>query len=536
MDRHEILQAMLCAGRNYSVGVQDLRALVLKILVLSVKYVSRRSLWDARFTRPDDFVDWNLVEALPTSKNVLGGCAEWLGLLGFCQWDDLCKHEGGIQTGHPPLHTLRRHMRECSLDTGDGGAWTLVCKVLVLTLVQGLSAMHALEVLTCGVYKRNTHTGCMELLAKQAEHLFTPGQYETTLQFVLEHCCVDAQSLEQTHALCQASLEDRKLSLKMSRMTVMEGRPRLRDRVTSVLRTEERKAQVDTQLDTWDSYTGFSYKHQFPPTLSEKVRSKLYFLASQTRWDWAKYVEAVLPSGGPICSRVAAHPVTQPDLPVILRVLEGLSMDGSAPFEKMTEFRKACFQSFPVTAVQRMTLSQVRPSRQGARRQQRHNHALRNQQEEQQSGMEEKYGGDGRHERDRVACRARRVLRRSRALFLLGSFLADPAAVCRVLPGARYMERGLETAGERDFGSDHSGRGGICREAPVRRRGCDALRGGELVRSTCAFFVDSSDIRARSRGRPLFMNSSDIRARPRRRPLFMNSSDIRARSRRHPFL
>jgi hypothetical protein len=130
--------------------------------------------------------------------------------------------------------------------------------------------------------------------------------------------------------------------------------------VTSTLRTEERKAQVDTQLDTWESYTGFSYKHQFPPTLSEKVRSKLYFLASQTRWDWTKYVEAILPAGGALCTRVAAHPVTQPDLPVVLKVLEGLSMDGSAPFEKLTEFRKSCFQSFPVTHVQKMTLSQVK--------------------------------------------------------------------------------------------------------------------------------------------------------------------------------
>jgi predicted permease len=34
MDRHEVLQAMLTAGRNYSVNVQDLRALVLKLLVL----------------------------------------------------------------------------------------------------------------------------------------------------------------------------------------------------------------------------------------------------------------------------------------------------------------------------------------------------------------------------------------------------------------------------------------------------------------------------------------------------------------------
>jgi hypothetical protein len=65
-------------------------------------------------------------------------------------------------------------------------------------------------------------------------------------------------------------------------------------------------------LDTWESFTGFCYKHQFPPTLSEKVKTRLYFMASQTRWPWASHLDKVLPSSGSILSRVAAHPVTQP--------------------------------------------------------------------------------------------------------------------------------------------------------------------------------------------------------------------------------
>jgi hypothetical protein len=117
--------------------------------------------------------------------------------------------------------------------------------------------------------------------------------------------------------------------------------------------------QVDTLLDTWESYTGFCYKHQFPPTLSERVKSRLYFLASQTRWEWRQQVGSLLPSGGALLDKVKSHPITQPDLPVILRVLENLSMDGSPPFRQMTAFQGSCFQSFPVTHVQRMTLSQV---------------------------------------------------------------------------------------------------------------------------------------------------------------------------------
>jgi hypothetical protein len=164
MERHEILQVMLSAGRVYSIAVHDLRALLLKLTVLSVKYVSKRALWTARFA--DDYVHWELVEAVP-SKNILGGCAEWLGLLGFCRWNELGKHEAEIQTSHQPLLVLRKHMRDCTLDAGDGSAWTVVCKIFLLMLIQGLSSMHAMEVLTCDIFKRNTQPGCTMLLAKQ---------------------------------------------------------------------------------------------------------------------------------------------------------------------------------------------------------------------------------------------------------------------------------------------------------------------------------------------------------------------------------
>ena len=55
---------------------------------------------------------------------------------------------------------------------------------------------------------------------------------------------MDVQRLEQTMALAKVAAEDKKMSLSLSRMTVIQGRPRLRDRVASVLHTEERKAQV----------------------------------------------------------------------------------------------------------------------------------------------------------------------------------------------------------------------------------------------------------------------------------------------------
>ncbi len=78
----------------------------------------------------------------------------------------------------------------------------------------------------------------------QAEHLFTPEQYQTTLGFVLDRCKVDTARLEQTLLLSKAAMEDKRVSLGLSRMAVIQGRPRLRDRVSRLLKTDERKTQV----------------------------------------------------------------------------------------------------------------------------------------------------------------------------------------------------------------------------------------------------------------------------------------------------
>ena len=48
--------------------------------------------------------------------------------------------------------------------------------------------------------------------------------------------------------------------------------------------------KVDNKLGTWDSYTGFCHTHRFPNNLSDRVKRQIYFLASQTTWDWRSHV------------------------------------------------------------------------------------------------------------------------------------------------------------------------------------------------------------------------------------------------------
>ncbi len=355
MDARGLVEHLVQVGQKMSMGVDDLRGLVLKLILLSMKYVDRKEAWAQLF--PGDYVDWSLVEQHPS--NLLGDASVWLSLLSYLTWPDVYKSEGEVSASVAPLASTRKNLRECGLDAGGDEAWTLACRCLLLCTVKGLPSLHLVELLTCQHFKRNTHTSSMELLSKNADAPFTPSELGGALCFVLKRAQVDARTLGENLVIVRAKHEERKLCMKMKSMVAVQGRPRLRDRVKNLLKTDERKTQVDITLSTWESYVGFCYLHSFPPTLSEAVKTRLYFLASQTRWRWREHLAKVLPSGGGILDRVGQHPVTQPDVSVLTRVVDGLSMDGCPPFPEMTEFRARCFQSFAVSQTQTMTLTTV---------------------------------------------------------------------------------------------------------------------------------------------------------------------------------
>jgi hypothetical protein len=77
----------------------------------------------------------------------------------------------------------------------------------------------------------------------------------------------------------------------------------------------------------------------FPPTLSEGIKKKLYFMSAQTTWDWASHLDEILPAAKPITMKLARYPVGCPDVPVISSVVNGLSLAGCSPFPELVEFR-----------------------------------------------------------------------------------------------------------------------------------------------------------------------------------------------------
>jgi len=355
MDSRALVEHLVSLGSRYAMGTDDLRAVVLKLCLLGMKYVDRRRVWKEMFG--DDFVHWDLVEKHAT--NVLGEADVWLCLLNHVSWSELCKREGEISSSVAPLYSMRKNLRDCNLDPGGDEGWTMACRCLILCTVKSLPSLHLVELLTCQHFKRNTRTACMELLSKNADAPFTPAEVGDALVFVLQQGKVDTKTLGQNLSIVRAKNEERKLCMQMKSMVAVQGRPRLRDRVNKLLKTDEHKTQVDITLSTWESYTGFCYLHSFPPTLSEAVKTRLYFLASQTRWAWREHLTRVLPSGGSILERVGQHPVSQPDVSVLSKVVDALSMDGCPPFPEMTEFRARWFQSFPVSLTQTMTLTTV---------------------------------------------------------------------------------------------------------------------------------------------------------------------------------
>ena len=302
-----LAESMVSSGTHYSLDVKSLRDLCAKMCILSFKYVNKRGLWERVF--PDAYVHWELVSP---ETNTLGELLIWIPLLELFSWEGLEKHEAA----QPPLANMRKAMRSAGIDFG--GANSLMGQLLILHMLQGIPALQAFQLMTCRSLKRDTSQTCALLLASLSDCPQTPEAYELALAVVLGECLrVDTAPLESHLKAARARREGISKALKQKSITAYTGRPRLRDRATP---SDEQKVRLDTAHGTWESYTGFCQLHQFPNVLSENVKARLYFLASQTNWDWRAHVPAVLRHGGDVAEKVQKFPVSRPDLGVLHQV------------------------------------------------------------------------------------------------------------------------------------------------------------------------------------------------------------------------
>lgn len=346
-----VVDTMVSVGQNFSMDVLNLHDLVVKMFILSFKYVDRRVLWDAVFPVTADsegaFVDWDLVRP---QLNTLGDLHLWLPLLELCTWEGLERHEPSCL----PLVAMRAALRGAGLDVGGS---QLPCQLLILHMLHGVPSLSAFQMLTCRVLKRDTEKSSAIVLARLSDSPYPPAAYEALFALLLGPCLsVDVAKLEGYLRASQTRRSDISGAMLRKQLGVTTGRPRLSDRATP---TEEQKVGLDSAHGTWESFVGFCQLHQFPNVLSETVKHRLYFLAAQTQWDWAPRVTDILRNADTMCARIGQYPVSRPDLRILHLCIDALAMDGRPPFRQMLEFRSACFRNFPASLVQSMTLTQV---------------------------------------------------------------------------------------------------------------------------------------------------------------------------------
>lgn len=353
MNLRELVLRLTKIAEQYNLDKQELSSLLIKTIVLSLKYVDRRALYTELF--PSHYADWNLIETTLRSTNALGDTEPWLTLLNQIEWPSLSDKD--IDHTNPILSQIKSALKSNNIDQPG---WTVACRILILQLIQGLQSMHAIELLTSRTLQRNTRDNTMKFLASLYDQKHLPTEYYSTLLFVLNtsHLVINTQALSQTLSILTAQREEHMVTMKLKNIQLVSLRPRLRDRLKTSLLTEQNKERVDGQLGTWDSYTGYCHTHRFPNNLSDRVKRQLYFLSSQTTWNWRAYVHKFIQHTD-LQEKIQQHPVTQPDVQVLAGVIEGISMDGRPPFPEMMLFKARCFSSFPVVYVQKMTLTQI---------------------------------------------------------------------------------------------------------------------------------------------------------------------------------
>jgi hypothetical protein len=350
MTEHTIIvQKLLDTGWHFSMDTSNFSLLIRKLVVLSLKYIDKKKIWDILFPENEvNHVDWSLVKP---DFNALSDLFFWLPVIEQCHWNNVA----GIEHQHIPIHHMKNSLRKAGLDTSD---YDLACQLLILHLMQGIPVLYAFEMLTCRYYKRNTHQASAILLANLSDILHTPEEYEKCLVKLLHTDFLQINTdIFQKHLdlLREHQNQITTLAAIQNKNSISSGRPRLRDLLEQ---TDKDKVQMDTRLGTWESFPAFCQLHQFPNILSEIAKQKIYFLASQTRWSWAPHVKTVIGHQGDICEKVAQYPVTKPDLSILHICIQRLNMNGRPPFKELISFKNRCFVNFPLTQFQNMNLNQ----------------------------------------------------------------------------------------------------------------------------------------------------------------------------------
>ena len=345
-----VVDRLLSVGEDFSMDTSDLRSLVIKNIIMCLKYVSREHVFDRVFE--GDFVDWGLDRGLSRCEgtNLLGDHHLWIPLLRLLSWPEPDR----VDNCHVRLKCLRAQMHCHGVDVGGH---TLVCKFFLVQMLDSISALQTFKLLAGELMKKDPHQSCALVLAALADKPAAPAECESVLIEILgENLTIDTAALEGCLATIQRQRAERERGLRMKQMTSYVGRPRLRDRLQP---TSAECVKLDASLGTWETYIGFCQMHQFPNVLSDIVKQRLYFLAAQETWDWKPHIAKVIRHTGELAEKLGQYPVSKPDQPIIASVITSLSMDGKPPFTELIAFRSKCFRSFPVSQVHRMTLSQV---------------------------------------------------------------------------------------------------------------------------------------------------------------------------------
>lgn len=207
MSMSMLADMLVSVGDHYSMDTQDLRALCLKVIVLSLKYVDREVIWERLFG--PDYVDWDLVKQMPPDKNVLSDPTLWMALFDLCQWPDLDKDHPD-----PPLNNMRRAVRKCGLDSGG---WGTTCMLLIVHLLRGMPSLHAFQMITHKSFKRDTQQPCALLLATLSDTPQTPQAYESSFEVVLGPALrIDTATIAAHLKTSQARRNDHTNALKVS--------------------------------------------------------------------------------------------------------------------------------------------------------------------------------------------------------------------------------------------------------------------------------------------------------------------------------
>jgi hypothetical protein len=368
----------ICRNLTIAYDGDHLPNALLAIIIISMKNIDNKKLYQSVLQSPGNTLDWELLELEMADQSIqhnkLGDTNRWLLCVDCLVFADVDTTDMQRLTLNPIMISIKEAIiKVAAFDTSIRGTDKTkmgihdMCKLFILTNIAGNTSSRAISfyviqrfgsALTDSSLLMTTLTD--SLVSAFADHRFDKEVYFETLVSILSLCTVNTSTLHPNMIANATESENKYEIMQQNKRATRMGasmRPSLREIIKSNHSSEDihNSMYKNANFDQTNAFQTFCTNVRFPASLSLTIRLRCYLVYAMAHiFDPSIHLPSIIQKD--IANRITQSPPPFLDQKTIAEAI--LTIDNVLHIHIIQDFKRIIFSSFAINHLKKITLVQ----------------------------------------------------------------------------------------------------------------------------------------------------------------------------------